>query len=282
MNNEVIVSKALKSVSYEERRRSYLLPVVVVGIVGAVISLFLYITTVEWGEDQQQRAFVTAADDRISSLNTRMGYKLHQLHSLAVFFESSRYVSAEEFNQFVSHLRTDNETGVTYIWTPYLKHQKREVFEHLGRTPGKTGFEITEMQDKQVVRAADRPNYFPIQYMQPEQKSGMDIGYDLASNSDIQIALDAAHSELLPRMAIIESAHDRSSEIAMFMPVFHGMKTQNIQQRLQGFVIEEFSPKAVLAERDRKSTRLNSSHITNSYVVFCLKKKQKKKQKIQT
>src|SRR5437773_5606830 len=32
--------------------------------------------------------------------------------------------------------------------------------------------------------------------------------------------------------------------------------------------------------RDRKSTRLNSSHITISYAVFCLKKK-KKQQKIQ-
>src|SRR6266540_6535232 len=29
---------------------------------------------------------------------------------------------------------------------------------------------------------------------------------------------------------------------------------------------------------DRKSTRLNSSHITISYAVFCLKKKKKKKQ----
>src|SRR5437773_8539790 len=30
---------------------------------------------------------------------------------------------------------------------------------------------------------------------------------------------------------------------------------------------------------DRKSTRLNSSHITISYAVFCLKKKKKTKQK---
>src|SRR5437667_6467491 len=30
---------------------------------------------------------------------------------------------------------------------------------------------------------------------------------------------------------------------------------------------------------DRKSTRLNSSHITISYAVFCLKKKNKKKSK---
>src|SRR5688500_19140402 len=34
----------------------------------------------------------------------------------------------------------------------------------------------------------------------------------------------------------------------------------------------------VLAERvDRKSTRLNSSHLVISYAVFCLKKKKKKK-----
>src|SRR6266540_5552444 len=32
--------------------------------------------------------------------------------------------------------------------------------------------------------------------------------------------------------------------------------------------------------RDRKSTRLNSSHITISYAVFCLKKKKKKPEKI--
>src|SRR5687768_17800581 len=35
---------------------------------------------------------------------------------------------------------------------------------------------------------------------------------------------------------------------------------------------------AVAAERDRKSTRLNSSHGYISYAVFCLKKKKKKKQ----
>src|SRR5271167_5061191 len=32
--------------------------------------------------------------------------------------------------------------------------------------------------------------------------------------------------------------------------------------------------------RDRKSTRLNSSHVSISYAVFCLKKKKKKKNRI--
>ena len=33
----------------------------------------------------------------------------------------------------------------------------------------------------------------------------------------------------------------------------------------------------IAAEQDRKSTRLNSSHVVISYAVFCLKKKQKTK-----
>src|SRR5690554_7051501 len=33
---------------------------------------------------------------------------------------------------------------------------------------------------------------------------------------------------------------------------------------------------ALMADKDRKSTRLNSSHVRISYAVFCLKKKKKK------
>src|SRR5699024_11939342 len=35
-------------------------------------------------------------------------------------------------------------------------------------------------------------------------------------------------------------------------------------------------------DKDRKSTRLNSSHVSISYAVFCLKKKKKKKQLIKS
>src|SRR5437899_10004054 len=38
----------------------------------------------------------------------------------------------------------------------------------------------------------------------------------------------------------------------------------------------DLSPELMGARRDRKSTRLNSSHLGISYAVFCLKKKKKK------
>src|SRR5438552_14414600 len=40
---------------------------------------------------------------------------------------------------------------------------------------------------------------------------------------------------------------------------------------------ERAGPRAARPRRDRKSTRLNSSHQIISYAVFCLKKKKKKK-----
>src|SRR5215510_15809056 len=40
-----------------------------------------------------------------------------------------------------------------------------------------------------------------------------------------------------------------------------------------------FPRRRAAGRRDRKSTRLNSSHVAISYAVFCLKKKKKKKTK---
>src|SRR5699024_11848995 len=42
---------------------------------------------------------------------------------------------------------------------------------------------------------------------------------------------------------------------------------------LTGEEVEPAECSAVLSRRDRKSTRLNSSHVSISYAVFCLKKK---------
>src|SRR2546426_7845828 len=45
---------------------------------------------------------------------------------------------------------------------------------------------------------------------------------------------------------------------------------------------EKPQQRAAQAERDRKSTRLNSSHLVISYAVFCLKKKKKNSEQIRS
>src|SRR5438270_4626129 len=63
----------------------------------------------------------------------------------------------------------------------------------------------------------------------------------------------------------------RSAERAAFLTYVDLLRTWQGVYRLVGS-----------SDRDRKSTRLNSSHSQISYAVFCLKKKKKKKEKIQS
>src|SRR5690349_22833115 len=47
--------------------------------------------------------------------------------------------------------------------------------------------------------------------------------------------------------------------------------------RVAGAGVEHLAVARLTLQEDRKSTRLNSSHVEISYAVFCLKKKKKKK-----
>src|SRR5258708_22111307 len=64
-----------------------------------------------------------------------------------------------------------------------------------------------------------------------------------------------------------DSGHDRSA------------RTPRVSRKLRAARKHFEAGRAAAPERDRKSTRLNSSHQIISYAVFCLKKK-KNKQKI--
>src|SRR5690606_41175557 len=71
------------------------------------------------------------------------------------------------------------------------------------------------------------------------------------------------HREKLPELAQV--VDDFEPEVDVDKIKFRGIKPH----QLICLAVEQFDP--VL--RDRKSTRLNSSHVKISYAVFCLKKK---------
>src|SRR5438034_2789167 len=61
----------------------------------------------------------------------------------------------------------------------------------------------------------------------------------------------------------------------------HGFRTGDEHRRLAEPLLALGERQQLAEGKDRKSTRLNSSHTVISYAVFCLKKKKKQKTKIQ-
>src|SRR2546426_4879246 len=85
-------------------------------------------------------------------------------------------------------------------------------------------------------------------------------------------------STLFPYTTLFRS---RAAAHAVVLPFrFHAQLGKVARRRGEGRKRDAVPRlEAILQHTDRKSTRLNSSHLVISYAVFCLKKKKKKKQR---
>src|SRR2546426_5644919 len=60
-------------------------------------------------------------------------------------------------------------------------------------------------------------------------------------------------------------------------PTYEGREYNG--SKIEGLLMNSRVVQGIFDDSDRKSTRLNSSHLVISYAVFCLKKKKKKRNK---
>src|SRR5256885_12206193 len=98
-----------------------------------------------------------------------------------------------------------------------------------------------------MIRRPPRSTLFPYTTLFRSQKGEHELGLELRAD-DVLAPLEPELDE------VAEQQHDQ-------------------QQQDDQVEVEEGEDRDVRGDRDRKSTRLNSSHPVISYAVFCLKKK---------
>src|SRR5262245_63952542 len=81
------------------------------------------------------------------------------------------------------------------------------------------------------------------------------------------VGLGEADAELIRRTAPVVLDHGDALTAALYEHFLQSPDSARF------FLRDDGSPDRERIERDRKSTRLNSSHLGISYAVFCLKKK---------
>src|SRR2546430_10618492 len=88
-------------------------------------------------------------------------------------------------------------------------------------------------------------------------------------------------STLFPYTTLFRSSHDTDklirqlSLVAFLMAERRPITAREVKSNVEGYseMSDEAFARRFYSDRDRKSTRLNSSHSQISYAVFCLKKK---------
>src|SRR5437773_9386428 len=105
---------------------------------------------------------------------------------------------------------------------------------------------------------------------QLEHRMGRTFNGELLRASEWPVP-EAATTAWLPLVDIFEEP-----DVIRLVAEIPGVKPEDVKISVEANLLTVKGTKEQVAEeKDRKSTRLNSSHITISYAVFCLKKKKK-------
>src|SRR5690606_18747817 len=110
--------------------------------------------------------------------------------------------------------------------------------------------------------------YMPLLDLQQHLKQ------ELLNNPFLEMA-EEAEAEEVPEVK--EEKKEDDEEIDWEEILLNGFEAGG---RREEYEQREYYEPISVATRDRKSTRLNSSHVKISYAVFCLKKKKKKKTRV--
>src|SRR5271157_6151539 len=181
----------------------------------------------------------------------------------------------------------------TVLVLPFFNHSKSANLDWIGESVAETVRDALSSEGLLVLDREDR--------LEAYRRLSLRPGAEITHASIIKIgeSLDAStviygYFELLPAEAgkeesksslritarILDLQHTRQGPAFSELGALEDLAA--MEMRLGWQALEQLRPKTAPAEEDRKSTRLNSSHVRISYAVFCLKKKKKKKEKIIT
>lgn len=208
---------------------------------GIVLSVALFVTIRRWERDEMESRVSELVGEQISNLRLSMLRSIEVLYSIASLHATKQAIERKEFQAFVKRALNRQPELLALSWNPTIRRTERESFEaQLGTTIRENG------PTGQMVRAADRPQFVPVCFIEPASGNAAAIGYDLRSDVLREQALDRALETGLPiGTAPLRLAQTASTEpgFLVVLPAFAGPLPKTAserQQRIAGFAVAVF------------------------------------------
>jgi two-component system cell cycle sensor histidine kinase/response regulator CckA len=143
--------------------------------------------------DRQVAVFLGALNQQ------RMGVE-DVLRTLRALFFHNPGLSRAQFRDALSDLIIRTRGVQVFGWAPHVTLAGRDAYETRVRGEGFKDFQILEgailhPETRRPVRAADRPVYLPVEFVDPAASNQTVLGYDLLSVSALKEMLDRARDE---------------------------------------------------------------------------------------
>ena len=178
----------------------------------------------------------------MASLDREIALNFEVLHSMKILFDRSEFPTDEEFARAATATLDRHPNIQALEWIPRVSHADRSSFETARRARFHS-FEFTDrLQQGEMVRAADREEYYPVYFLEPFVGNELALGFDLASNPTRLAALeesrDSARLRASEPITLVQEGGNQKGFIA-FLPVYEGEPSTLEERRssLKGFVL---------------------------------------------
>jgi len=229
------------------------IPVIVVTLLGILMTFQAYLEVNSWEQQRNNSAFRDASQDRILVVQREIEHTLGLMQDIASFFEASPVVGRREFRKFVEPAIKRHPGIRTLAWIPRVEDEQRKTFVTNARKSFKP-FKILEKDSEgKMASAGDRPEYFPVLYVQPYKRNRGILGLDMAMNPEVFSLLtkseDTGQLQVSHAIPVIDEGIE-SSGFMVSIPVFYktesdteietGIADTPEQREIRGFALGIF------------------------------------------
>lgn len=208
---------------------------------GILISSVEFHLLRSWETERVNSAFDRAAHERLDELQSDLQLSVIRVTALGAFCSSTYPFTRSSFDAFAGPLVSGHDAAIEALeWVPRVSQSERSRVEQSTRAAGFPNFEIRDrLRQGQMVRAADRAEYFPVLWMQPYRGNEAALGYDTASNlssgESLQRLLAIDQPMATKRITLVQEKGNQYG-VLLFEPVFHQVSPSATRQ-LVGFAL---------------------------------------------
>jgi diguanylate cyclase (GGDEF)-like protein/PAS domain S-box-containing protein len=210
---------------------------------GLIISIGLYINARDREDALLRVEFNEHARLSVDAIQHGLQPSLAVIESLHGLFLTHDLVSEITFHTFASGLIQLHPELQALEWAPRVRDVQRATFEASTRAHSSASHTIRELIGGQLQRAQRRPEYVPVQYVEPTAGNEAAIGYDLASDvtrhSALVQARDTGHMATTAGVTLVQESAKQAG-VLVVRPVYHPGFDDTPQQReraLRGYTI---------------------------------------------
>ncbi|MBF0279738.1 MAG: CHASE domain-containing protein [SAR324 cluster bacterium] len=233
-----------KQQKFRSTPRKILLLLLILGV-SVLSTLLLFLMVKQWEQTRFEFEFERQARSQATRIKERFIEYESVIQFVGNFLDNTVGTTRKDFRGFVENIFERYPSMQAISWNLKIKHQQRRLFEEIIRKDGFSDFQFKERNaEGKLIRAADRPDYVIVYFIEPIEGNKAALGFDIASSparlKTIQSATKSGNVTITEKITLVQEQEKQPGALILFPLYKQGVLLNTMEDRekfLEGFSV---------------------------------------------